>query len=336
MKEIIKNDPTQLNRVKNGYTPLMYACMDKNDPIASYLISIGADVNYKNTKGETAQSICDKLNFVPSIYSMYDKYKHIYSYEEILEYYRLLIIWQDGNLERNIKLRNYLQRMPGVTLTVYRANKRSKEIRNTMYFSTSTDMYETKKFVGDGCCTFIIHLIDAPAYYYGPEYEREYLVLGGGTFWKDAELTITGFNEIESGLFECWYTPPAIQPTDNMSECHITKHQTIRGILLPNTQMGSNPGGIFTSNNACKYYLKYQNNNDRAEQEVLASKLYSLAGIKCANVELAMYNNKLVSLSNWVQSSDSIQSISDMDIQSEIQKGFAIDAWLANWVATSC
>lgn len=126
---------------------------------------------------------------------------------------------------------------------------------------------------------------------------------------------------------------PQAQKIANTVSCAITKNQAVNGDLIPNTQKGSNQGGIFMANNGCKYYLKEISNNiDRAEQEVLASKLYQAAGVKCADVELAKYNHQNVLLSSWIAGGVLSQAgkIPDV-IKEKLQNGFAIDAWLANW-----
>lgn len=38
------------------------------------------------------------------------------------------------------------------------------------------------------------------------EEENEYIVLGGGTFYKDATMKEKGFTQIGNGKYECWYS----------------------------------------------------------------------------------------------------------------------------------
>ncbi len=475
-----------------------------------------------------------------NIDTMPNMYKDLFTLKEYKKFMKLITFWVRGVTDRKPILREYLERLPGITRTVYRGNKHSKEIRPTLYFSTSTNINQTMQFSSNSCCRFIIHLVNVPAYYVdtnkneSTEYENEYLVLGGGTFWQNKEQTERGFLEREPGIFECWYTPPNLNkvitplpkaigtrnedrvtetnrglsysvreihplalgiqnsntpamqlqnlldvdmpqsgykcysakdgmgrfcilwdanelgnykkeklylgvymiltednnllittcepantillasnkflreqrvnhiivmgdipentivvanktmtqnysglekifstyyteiiadyradtfhgskmmnialvskeappttmpptimppppppPTTMTVSCVVNKNQVINGNLMPNTQMGSNLGGIFIAENECKYYLKEVQNIEHAEQEVLASKLYKAAGIKCADVELAIYKNKPVILSSWIES----QKIKKEYIKT-LQNGFAIDAWLANW-----
>jgi len=141
-------------------------------------------------------------------------YKDLFTSKEYNKFMDLISKWVAGTADRKPILREYLERLPGITRTVYRGNMHSKEIRPTLYFSTSTNINQTMQFSSNSCCRFIIHLVNVPAYYVdtnaneSTEYENEYLVLGGGTFWQNKEQTERGFLEQEPGIFECWYTPP--------------------------------------------------------------------------------------------------------------------------------
>ncbi len=495
-----------------------------------------------NSGSESSGSESSNYRIYGNAYAdyLFENYKHIFSRKEYDEFRKLIVKWVEGILDRTTRLYDLLARLPGVTRTVYRGQKNNKQIHRTKYFATSTNEKIANTFGENTCCKFIIHLVNVPAYYVdystneNNEYENEYLVLGGGTFWKNKECTVPGYIEIKSGLFECWYSPPNLgtpiipvpraiatrnedylqvikaqgkdsftysireihplavgiqnsktagirisnllnnelpqagyacnckkdeytrlcilwdtyelgnfskellrlgvymilttennllittcepastimlaaknflsnivpnhiiimgdipentitiagktmiytgcmdahnskifstynaNPIENcradtfqgqktmkvslvtmppppvimspppppLPVCTINKNQVINGELMPNTQKGSNPGGIFIAENNCKYYLKEVKNIEHAEQEVLASKLYQAAGIKCADVELAMHNNKPVLLSSWIEST-SLKK----DYQQYFKKlwnGFAIDAWLAN------
>jgi hypothetical protein len=116
--------------------------------------------------------------------------------------------WVDGDLKRKPQLRNLLAKLPGITKTVYRGQYDNTKINPTLYFSTSTSVEDAELFSKTSCCMFKIHLINVPAFYIGDlfsDLEKEYLVLGGGTFWKNKECTKNGYKKIKEGLFECWY-----------------------------------------------------------------------------------------------------------------------------------
>lgn len=146
---------------------------------------------------------------------------------------------RQGLSEREISiLRDYLLRQDPDNMTVYRGQKTSKEIRRTAFFSCSKDWLEAKRFTGkDKCCLFTIHLVDAQLLdinrfmeaYLGlgssfMEEEEEILVLGGGRFYKTADMTEEGFTKIRDSSdprtyrskdgktyatnideYECWY-----------------------------------------------------------------------------------------------------------------------------------
>lgn len=142
-----------------------------------------------------------------------------------------------GLSEREISiLRDYLLRQDPDNMTVYRGQKSSKEIRRTGFFSCSKNRLEAKRFTGreNKCCLFTIHLVDAQLLdinrfmdaYLGlgssfMEEEEEILVLGGGRFYKTADMTEEGFTKIKDSSepdydergnktysvdeYECWY-----------------------------------------------------------------------------------------------------------------------------------
>ena len=98
----------------------------------------------------------------------------------------------------------------------------------------------------------------------------------------------------------------------------------------PSGVSGSNPAKIFYSPENVKYYGKIikKKNFERAENEVLAGKLYSLANVPVLQSVLAKYKDDYVFLSLWVPNLKKISSESD---KQEARKDFIIDAWLANW-----
>ena len=66
------------------------------------------------------------------------------------------------------------------------------------------------------------------------------------------------------------------------------------------------------------------------ETEVLAGKLYELAGIPVADLQMGTNNGEPVMLSRMIQAS---MPGSDPAIQKKAREGFVVDAWLANWDA---
>ena len=105
-------------------------------------------------------------------------------------------------------------------MTVYRGQKKtSRTIKNANWYSCSSSKEAAKVFAEGDCCLFEIHLINVPIIdvnkivgkyleeLYNITHEDEIIVVGGGTFYKDSELTQKGFPESQNseGVFECWY-----------------------------------------------------------------------------------------------------------------------------------
>lgn len=98
---------------------------------------------------------------------------------------------------------------------------------------------------------------------------------------------------------------------------------------------GSNPAILLTDPNGTSYYTKLKKPSEniaqaqeRMETEVLAGKLYELAGIPSADLQMGTRNGDPVMLSRMVQTR--MPNSSD---NAEVRKGFVADAWLANWDA---
>lgn len=94
-------------------------------------------------------------------------------------------------------------------------------------------------------------------------------------------------------------------------------------------QQGSNNGGKFKDESGQEWYCKFPNNEDIARSELLASKLYELAGVTGQDAKLIIRNGKIGIASRWVEVSSTTPSkLKKVD---GVLSGFAVDAWLANW-----
>ncbi len=95
-------------------------------------------------------------------------------------------------------------------------------------------------------------------------------------------------------------------------------------------QLGSNPGGRFTTPEGKSYYVKQSKSNDHAKNEVTASRLYELAGspvLRSEPVEVAP--GKLGTATAW-EDVKNINRHAEEEVK-EAWKDFATHAWLANW-----
>lgn len=111
------------------------------------------------------------------------------------------------------------------SLLVYRGHGKSRAIRATSWFSTTTDKKQAHDFIsmGGDCCIFKIHImpgihiihVNDFLYLNGKitkyEEESEIIVEGGHTFYDSDTLTSPGFKDtgLVNGVqvFETWYSP---------------------------------------------------------------------------------------------------------------------------------
>lgn len=94
---------------------------------------------------------------------------------------------------------------------------------------------------------------------------------------------------------------------------------------------GSNPGGVFEAPDGAQYYVKFPADPDHAKNEVLAAKLYELAGVTGPISRMAERDGKvgIASLMDPTLKHDAA-ALSAGKVHS-VKSGFAADAWLANY-----
>lgn len=92
-------------------------------------------------------------------------------------------------------------------------------------------------------------------------------------------------------------------------------------------QMGSNPGGLYEDESGIRWYVKFLSSKDRMMNELLANKLYELAGAHVPESKLVNIDGEegLASKYNPSLSQGYAEKLTGG------REGFAIDAWLANW-----
>jgi len=132
----------------------------------------------------------------------------------------------DRTKNAGIVISNFCSNQPPLSITVYRGHDNTPVIRPGLWYSASTDInIATHEFAGTNCCVFIIHLHDVPCidinHFIGDKIgdkqdEKEIIFLGGGTFYKNNELTEEGYLELGMGelnksTFECWYSLSKLQ-----------------------------------------------------------------------------------------------------------------------------
>ena len=140
--------------------------------------------------------------------------------EEILiEYVKEQHLDRKKNAE--MVIHNFCLEQKPLSITIYRGHGRSSTIRPGLWYSASSDIkVASTSFAGKDCCVFAIHLLDIPCINIikligdkigDKKDEKEIIFLGGGTFYKNKELTEEGFLEIgmdpfNKTMFECWYS----------------------------------------------------------------------------------------------------------------------------------
>lgn len=95
-------------------------------------------------------------------------------------------------------------------------------------------------------------------------------------------------------------------------------------------QGGSNPGGKFKDASGQEWYVKWPDDAEAVKSEVLAAKLYALAGLSSQDAKLVTKGGKIAIASKWVNIKKA-GSGADLAKVPGALEGFAVDAWLGNW-----
>ncbi len=97
-------------------------------------------------------------------------------------------------------------------------------------------------------------------------------------------------------------------------------------------QLGSNKGGI-TKDAASgeTVYMKVPSDRIHAENEILASAFYQKAGLLTVDTKLGTKDGKDVIFSEWMPDVSDGTDYSDPAFLQKLQRGYAMDAFLANW-----
>lgn len=97
-------------------------------------------------------------------------------------------------------------------------------------------------------------------------------------------------------------------------------------------QQGSNPGGFYRDPDTnTQWYIKQPQTADHARNEILASRLYELAGVKVPELSPTMHGGKPAVASKRIDGTILNQFEMQPWVKTEIGKDMPIDAWLANW-----
>lgn len=105
---------------------------------------------------------------------------------------------------------------------------------------------------------------------------------------------------------------------------------TNRWSRISNT-MGSTPGGVFKNENNKLIYVKVVSSESRARNEILASRLYALAGVDAVSLRGVMHNSQYAVTSLFDSNLKKINFDSNYAHVKGLHEGFITDVWLANW-----
>ncbi|WP_019024070.1 MULTISPECIES: phage minor head protein [unclassified Thioalkalivibrio] len=97
-------------------------------------------------------------------------------------------------------------------------------------------------------------------------------------------------------------------------------------------QGGSNPGGMYRDRQGDRWYVKNPPDPDQARNEVLAARLYALAGVDVPDVRMATRDGRTAVASKVLDGVErNPNALRGTNKPAGARDGFAVDAWLANW-----
>lgn len=108
--------------------------------------------------------------------------------------------------------------------------------------------------------------------------------------------------------------------------------ESIDGWTKIGGQQGYNEGGTYADAQGVQWYCKFPSGGEKvAKNELLASKLYQLAGVDAADTKLIMQGGKVGIASKIVIGAKQDKAALLAGKAPGLLSGFAADAWLANW-----
>jgi len=106
-------------------------------------------------------------------------------------------------------------------------------------------------------------------------------------------------------------------------------HPDIKDYKKVSGQLGSNPAGVYEHKGE-KYYIKHSHSNEHAHNEVLASKLYKLAGSPVVDQNLIHTGKGKLGTISKMEHLTPMNEDSAKD-KKDIHKHLGTHAWLSNW-----
>lgn len=125
--------------------------------------------------------------------------------------------------------------------------------------------------------------------------------------------------------------PPPVTPAaqNNLTSALVT--QNTDAWVQTGEKKGSNKGGFFRDADGVEWYLKFPDDLHNAKNEVLANRLYALAGIEVPEMTMITRDGKHGVASKVIPGLKEDPAALQAGTVDGVHKGFAVDAWLANW-----
>lgn len=125
--------------------------------------------------------------------------------------------------------------------------------------------------------------------------------------------------------------PGAQAAADKAVDAASDQPMDFRGWTQTGPREGTNPGGYYRAPDGTDWYVKWPPDADRVRNEVLTGRLYQLAGVEVPELRLVSDNGKIGVASRIVEGLRQDADLLRSGKAEEAWKGFATDAWLANW-----
>lgn len=96
-------------------------------------------------------------------------------------------------------------------------------------------------------------------------------------------------------------------------------------------QLGANPAGIFQDDSGCRYYVKTLESPAHARSEIIAARLYQLAGAPTLTYMNTKAPDQIATV--WVELDKKCVAHLSESERKQAQRWFGVHAWTANWDA---
>lgn len=100
---------------------------------------------------------------------------------------------------------------------------------------------------------------------------------------------------------------------------------------LPNTQRGSNPGGIYEAPDGAKHYIKFYADPDQARTEIAAARLYERMGVQTLQPRFVEIDGRTGVASRWVDGLTRIKPEQFADHIDDLASAFNASVITKNW-----